>query len=261
MAIHKTAVVHADATLGKGVTVGPFAVIGAGVVIGAGAAIGPHSVVEGQVEIGAKTRLHSHVCVGGPPQDRAHDGSETRVEIGAGCELREFVTVHAGSSAGVGVTRIGDGTWLMSGSHVAHDCVVGSGVTVASGATLAAAVQVGDGATIGSLAGLHPQVRVGRLALVGAGALCAQDVPPFTLAQGDRARLFGLNITALRNEDFDADVVRALRRAWRTVFTSGASLRTGVRHARAEAEGRAEVVELLDFLEGSARGVCKAASA
>ncbi|MFK7930622.1 MAG: acyl-ACP--UDP-N-acetylglucosamine O-acyltransferase [Myxococcota bacterium] len=260
MAIHETAVVHADARLGEGVEVGPYSVVGAGVQLGDGVVVGPHCVIEGETQIGAGTRLHAHACVGGPPQDRGHDGSVTRTEVGEGCVFREFVTVHAGSSQGAGTTRVGAGTWLMSGAHVAHDCQVGAGVTVASGATLAAAVTVGDQATIGSLAGLHPHVRIGRLALVGAGALCAQDVPPFTLAQGDRARLFGLNITALRQQPMNPDVVRALKHAWRKVFTSGLALRTGVRHAREEAGDCAEILELLDFLDASQRGVCRAAS-
>jgi len=260
MGIHETAVVHDGATIADDVEIGPFAVVGPHVALHAGVRVGPHAVVQGHSRVGSGTVLHAHACVGGPPQDRDHDGSDTRVEIGSGCTLREHVTVHAGSSAHGGLTRIGDGTYVMAGAHVAHDCHVGQGVTLASTATLAAAVHVGDGAVIGSLAGLHPHVRIGRLALVGAGALCAQDVPPFTLAQGDRARLFGLNIPGLRQAGIEAERLRALKTAWRRVFTSGLALRTGVRQARDLVGGVSEVDELLDFLDDTTRGVCRAAS-
>ena len=184
MSIHETAVVDPEATLADGVTIGPFAVVGPGVTLHEGVVIGPHAVLEGETTIGASPVVHAQACIGGPPQDDRHDGSVTRVGSGERCRIREHVTIHAGSSAGAGVTAIGDDTHLMAGVHVAHDCAVGSRVTVASTATLSAAVQVADQVVIGSLAGLHPNVRIGRLALVGAGALCAQDVPPFTLAQG-----------------------------------------------------------------------------
>lgn len=260
MGTHETAVVHPDARIADDVEIGPFAVIGAGVELAAGVRVGPHAVLEGNTSIGEGTRIHAHACLGGPPQDPAHDGSDTRVVIGAGCIIREHVTVHAGSSAGRGTTTVGERVTLMSGVHVAHDCIVGDDVTVASTATLSAAVTVGDSAVIGSLAGLHPHVRIGRLALVGAGALCAQDVPPYTLAQGDRARLFGLNIPGLRKAGIEADALRALKTAWRRVFTSGLALRTGVRQARGLVGGTAEVDALLDFLDATERGVCRAAS-
>ena len=260
MGIHDTAIVAQGATLASDVEIGPYAVIGQHVTLEAGVVVGPHAVIDGHTRVGEGSRISAHACIGGPPQDRAHDGSDTSVEIGSGCTIREHVTVHAGSSNGRGTTSIGDGTYLMAGAHIAHDCIVGSGVTVASSATLAAAVEVGDDAAIGALAGLHPNVRIGRLALVGAGALCAQDVPPYTLAQGDRARLFGLNIPGLRAAGIEAERLRALKTAWRRVFTSGLALRTGVRQARALVGGQGEVDELLDFLDATTRGVCRAAS-
>lgn len=259
MSIHPTAVVDPDATLADDVTLGPFVVIDGPVHLAAGVVVGPHAVIQGDTHLGEGTRVHAHACIGGPPQDPDHDGTATQVRIEAGCVIREHVTVHAGSSSGRYLTRVGGGTLLMAGAHVAHGCAVGQGVTVASGAILSAEVEVGHHSVIGSLAGLHPHVRVGRLALVGAGALCTQDVPPFTLAQGDRARLFGLNIAGLRGAGISSDRVRALKTAWRHVFTSGLALRTGLRQARQAAGSASEVEELLDFLEATRRGVCRAA--
>ena len=113
---------------------------------------------------------------------------------------------------------------------------------------------------LGGLAGVHQFVRIGRLAMVGAGAMCAQDVPPFTIAQGDRARLFGLNIVGLRRAGIDPDQLRALKTAWRTVFTSGLAMRAGMHQARMAVGDVAVVDELLGFLDRAERGVCRAAS-
>lgn len=259
MAAHPTAVVHPDARIGEGVEIGPFAVIGPQVALADGVRIGPHCVVEGQTSVGPGCELSAHVCLGGPPQDLKHDGSPTRLTIGAHNVFREFVTVHAGSSDGRGETLIGDHSYFMANSHVAHDAVVGSRVMLANSAAIAGHCEVGDGAMLGGLAGIHQHVRIGRLAMVGAGAMCSQDVPPFTIAQGDRARLFGLNIVGLRRADLDPEVVRALKEAWRLVFSSGVAMRAGMHQAR-QAHGEVpEVDELLRFVEQAPRGVCRAA--
>jgi len=259
MAAHPTAVVHPDAQIGAGVEIGPFAVIGAQVALADGVRVGPHCVVEGRTTLGPGCELSAHVCLGGGPQDLKHDGSPTRLTVGARTVFREFVTVHAGSSDGRGETLIGDDSYFMANSHVAHDAVVGSRVMLANSAAIAGHCQVGDGAMLGGLAGIHQHVRIGRLAMVGAGAMCSQDVPPFTIAQGDRARLFGLNIVGLRRADLDPDVIRALKEAWRLVFSSGVAMRAGIHQARQAHGGIAQVQELLAFIESAPRGVCRAA--
>jgi UDP-N-acetylglucosamine acyltransferase len=259
MSVHPTAVVHPSARLGD-VEVGPFAVIGADVELADGVQVGAHAVIEGPTRVGPGTVIHAHAALGGPAQDTRHDGSPTRLLIGARNVFREFVTVHRGSSAGRGETRIGDDNYFMANSHVAHDCVVGNGCTFANSVAIAGHVEVDDHAVLGGLAAVHQHCRVGRFAMVGGGAMCAQDVPPFTLAQGDRARLFGLNVVGLKRAGFSLEVVSALKGTWRVLFTSGLPLRAAIEAARAEHPDVAEVDELITFIDSSARGVCRAAS-
>lgn len=260
MAVHPTAVVHADATVHDSVKIGPFAVIGGAVTLAAGVRVGAHAVIDGPVQVGADTVVHAHAVIGGPPQERDHDGSSHGVRIGGAGVIREHVTINGGSD---GDTAIGDGLYAMAGAHIAADCTLGDGVTLANAAAVARGASIGGGAVLGELAGVHPHVRIGRMALVGAGAMCAQDVPPFTLAQGDRARLFGLNIRGLRQAETSPAELRRLKGAWRRVFTSGLAMRTGIWEARRALEGDQTGLaeELLDFLEGATRGVCRAASA
>lgn len=258
MGIHKTAVIDKRAELGD-VEIGPYAVIGAGVILHDGVAVGTHAVIDGPTVVGARTRIGHHVVLGGAPQDAKHDGSATRLEIGADNVFREFATAHRGSSASRGVTRIGDGNFFMCNSHVAHDSIVGNGCMFANSAAIAGHVEVGDGVVFGGLAGVHQYARIGRLAMIGGGAMCAQDVPPFTLAQGDRARLFGLNIVGLKRAGMTPGAVAALKAAWRTLFVSGLAIRAAMNKAREEHPDVPEVVELLTFLEGTSRGVCRAA--
>lgn len=258
MSLHPTASIDPAATLGD-VEIGPFAVIGPHVHLEDGVRVGAHCVLEGPLHIGAGTVLHPHVVLGGSPQDKKHDPTvATRLVIGQRNVFREFATAHRGTSSGGGLTTIGHDNYFMASSHVAHDCTVGDGTMFANSAAIAGHVVVGDGAVLGGLCAIHQHCRIGRLAMVGGGAMCAQDVPPFTIAQGDRARLFGLNIIGLRRAGFDIDAVSELKEAWRTLFVEGLPKRVALSRVEA-AHGDSQVVEeLLAFLRTSERGVCRA---
>ena len=257
MGIHRTAVV--EGAVGADVEIGPFAVIAAGAVLGDGVRVGAHAVVEAGTEVGARTVIHPHAVLGGAPQDLKHDGSITRLVLGEDNVVREFVTLHRGSSGGRGITKIGARNYFMANSHVAHDCIVGDETMFANAASVAGHCEVGDGAMIGGLAGVHQFSRVGRYAMVAAGAMCAQDVPPFTLAQGDRARLYGLNVVGLRRRGFSGDTLQALKAAWRTLFVAGLPMRAAIARARDEHADVPEAIELVDFVAATSRGVCRAA--
>lgn len=258
MGIHPTAVIDAGAELGD-VEIGPYAVIGAGVRLHDGVVVGAHAVIEGDTEIGAGTRVGPHAVLGGEPQDLKHDRRvPTRLRIGRDNVFREFTSAHRGTSTGEGLTRIGDRNYFMANSHVAHDCVVGDDTMFANSAAVAGHVQVGDGAILGGLCAVHQHSRVGRLAMIGGGAMCAQDVPPFSIAQGDRARLYGLNIIGLRRAGFDADTVTVLKEAWRLLFVSDLPRRTAAGRVQEAHGALPEVQELLAFLASSTRGVCRA---
>lgn len=256
--IHETAIIDPGAELGD-VEIGPYAVIGPAVKLADGVVVEAHAVLQGATSVGSGTRVGPHAVLGGPPQDRKHDGSETRLEIGRDNVFREFTTAHRGSSSGRGLTVIGDDNYFMANSHVAHDCTVGSGCMFANSAAIGGHVEIGDQVILGGLVGVHQHARVGRLAMIGGGGMAAQDVPPFTLAQGDRARLFGLNVIGMRRAGFDLAVVSALKNAWRTLFTSGLPVRHAMARARDEHGDVAQVAELVDFLATSERGVCRAA--
>ncbi len=259
MSVHPTAIVHPEAVLSPGVVVGPYSVVGPGVRLAAGVVVGAHVTLDRDTEIGSGTRIDHHVALGGDPQDRKHDaGLRTVLRIGRNNVFREFVTAHRGSAGGARETVIGDDNYFMANSHVAHDCVVGSGVTFANSVAIAGHVRVEDGATLGGLCAVHQHCRVGRLAMIGGGAMCAQDVPPFALAQGDRARLYGLNIIGLKRSGMDDATVSALKDAWKLLFTSDLPWRTSLSRAEETLGHVPPVAELLAFVRASTRGVCRA---
>ncbi|MEQ1691145.1 MAG: acyl-ACP--UDP-N-acetylglucosamine O-acyltransferase, partial [Gemmatimonas sp.] len=196
----------------------------------------------------------SGAIVGGDPQDLKYRGEETWVEIGDDSALREYATVNRGTAHSI-TTTVGKHCFLMSYSHVAHDCHIGDHVIISNGTQLAGHVTIEDRATISGLCALHQFSRVGRNAFIGGCSRVVQDVPPFVRAAGNPIKLFGLNSVGLQRNGFDAAVVAELKRAYRYCFRSDLNLSQGVERARAEIADIPEVRHFLAFIEASQRGV------
>ena len=255
--IHPTAVVDPKAELGPEVEIGPYAVVGPDVVLHARVHLGPHSVIYGPTTIGADSRVWSGAAIGVDPQDLKYRGERTELLIGERNQIREHVTISRGTTGGGGVTRIGDDNLFMAGSHIAHDCDVGSHCIFANCAAVAGHVRIQDRAILSGFVGVHQFTRIGRCAMVSGGAMVVQDVPPFCIAQGDRARLFGLNIVGMRRAGFNREAIQALKQAYRDLYHQGQPLRVSLEQVREVYADVPAVIELLSFISTSTRGVCR----
>lgn len=255
--VHSTAIVHPEAQLDATVEVGPYAVIGQKVRIGAGTRVGPHAVIEGDTTIGTKNRIFQFASVGADPQDLKYAGEDTRLVIGDENLIREFTTLHKGTTGGGGVTRIGNKNLFMAYSHVAHDCVVGNGCVLANSATLAGHVELGDHVIMGGLTAVHQFTRIGKNAFIAGGAMVVMDIPPYCTAQGDRAELMGLNTVGLTRHGFSEEQISRVKEAYRIVFRSGLGLSEALAKLKTEHGGHAEIDHWVEFLSGSKRGVTR----
>ena len=257
MAIHPTAVVAPGAEVDPSCEIGPYAVIGPRVKLGPGNVIGAHAVVEGDTTLGAGNRVFPHAVLGQIPQDLKYAGEPTRLLVGERNQFREFTTVHLGTAGGGGVTRIGSGCLMMANSHVAHDCQVGDGCILANSVALGGHVVAEDHVIFGGLAGVHQFVRLGRYAFLAAGSVVVMDVPPYCTVQGDRAALAGVNTVGLARAGYTEAQSGRIRAAYRKLFRGQLELREAIAAVRAEAGGEPEIAHLLEFLEGSERGVTR----
>jgi len=256
-AIHPSAVITPGAELDHGVQVGPYAVIGPQVRIGRDSSIGPHSVVEGRTTIGCENTIFQFASVGAIPQDKKYQGEDSSLTIGDRNTIREFATLNIGTTGGGMATRIGNDNLFMVYSHVGHDCQIGNNVILANCATLAGHVILEDYVGVGGLAAIHQFTRIGESAYLGGGAMVSLDVPPYCMAQGDRARLFGLNLIGLKRRGFGEEQLSALKKAYRTFFAEGLTLKEATDRTRQEQAASPEAVHLAEFIASSQRGICR----
>ena len=257
MEIHPQAIVHPGAELGSGVKIGAFSTIGEHVRIGPGTFIGSHVVVDGWTEIGEKCRIFPFSSIGGDPQAIRYRGEPTRLTVGSGNVIREFVTINRGTPEGGGVTVVGNGNLVMAYSHIAHDCHIGNQVILANSSTLAGHITVEDYAIVGGVVAIHQFARVGCYAIIGGQSAIPQDIPPYMTASGNRAKLYGLNLVGLKRHGFSAATIGALKQAYRLLFRSHLPLRKAIETVRLEVPDLPEIRHLLEFLQNSKRGICR----
>ncbi|KAB7627682.1 acyl-ACP--UDP-N-acetylglucosamine O-acyltransferase [Alkalilimnicola sp. S0819] len=255
--IHPGATVDAGARLAPGVRVGPQAYIGPDVEIGEDCVIGPFCVLQGPMRLGRENVLHAHVCLGDAPQDIGYRGEPTALEIGDRNVFREFVTIHRGTPKDRRLTTVGSDNMFMVYSHVGHDCVIGDGVILGNATHIGGHVTVADRANISALCAVHQFSRIGRNTMIGGGSIVVQDIPPYMMAAGNHAKLYGLNRKGLARAGFSAEAVRALKQAYRLLYRSGLRLEAACERLRGQAPLSAEVEHLLAFLENSKRGVSR----
>lgn len=256
--IHPTAVVDPAAELGEDVEIGPFCVVGAQVTLGAGVRLLSHVVVEGRTRVGDGTVIYPFASIGHRPQDLKYKGEPSELIVGRNNQIREHVTMNPGTEGGGMVTRVGDNGLFMMGAHVAHDCVLGDSVILANNATLAGHVVVGDFAFFGGLSAVHQFVRVGAHAMIGGMSGVENDVIPFGLVMGDRARLSGLNLVGLERRGFSKEQVRDLRAAYRMLFASEGTFADRVEEVERRYGETVLVADVLGFIRTkSSRALCQ----
>ncbi|PKO84060.1 MAG: acyl-[acyl-carrier-protein]--UDP-N-acetylglucosamine O-acyltransferase [Betaproteobacteria bacterium HGW-Betaproteobacteria-11] len=257
MAIHPTAIVHAQAKLGANVSIGPWSVIGEHVRIGDDTQIGPHVVISGHTTIGRDNRIFQFNSIGAEPQDKKYAGEPTRLEIGDRNTIREFCTFNCGTVQDAGVTRLGNDNWIMAYVHLAHDCQIGNHTIFANNAQLAGHVQVGDWAILGGFTAVHQFVRIGAHSMTALGTILLQDLPPFVMAAGNPAVPRGINAEGLKRRGFSVAAVAAVKRAYKTLYKSGQTLEQARALIVGEATATPELGSLADFLATPGRGMIR----
>jgi UDP-N-acetylglucosamine acyltransferase len=255
MPIHPTAIIHPNARIAGDVEIGPYVCIEGVAEIGPGCVILAHAVLVGVVKMGSNNRIGHGAILGAPSQHLAHGpGHPGQVIIGNGNTIRELATIHRSTAEG-GSTRVGDGCYLMAGTHLGHDSALGDGVIIANNSLLGGHVHVADKVFIGGGCVFHQFVRVGRLAIAQGASAFSKDIPPFTLA-AERNTVAGLNSVGLRRAGLDAAQRQEIKAAFRLLYKSGLNTAQAL-EAAADLEWGAEGREFWDFVrDAKKRGIC-----
>jgi UDP-N-acetylglucosamine acyltransferase len=254
--VHATAIVDAKAQIGPGSVIGPYCIVEADVVLGAGCWLQHHVTLSGPTVTGAQNKFYAYCSIGQQTQDLKYHGEPTYLEIGDENTFREFVTVNRSTTA-EGKTRIGHRGNYLAYSHIGHDCAVGDAVVFSNNGTLAGHVEVGDHAIMGGLTAVHQFCRLGRYAITGGCSKIVQDVPPFMIADGNPAKVRGVNIVGMERSGFSAETIKTIKEAFRLIYRSKYNTRQALEAIQHELPASAEITQIVEFVQQSERGIIR----
>ena len=255
--IESTAIIDPSAELADDVSIGAYSIVGPNVIIGSGTTIGPHAVINGPTRIGKNNRIYQFTSIGEDPQDKKYGNEVTELVIGDNNVIREFSTMHRGTSQDKGVTMIGSHNLFMAYSHVAHDCVIGDHNIMANGASLAGHVRLDDHVILGGFTLVHQFCKVGTYAFSAMGSALSQDVPPYLMVSGRPTKPRGINAVGLERSGFSPELIRIIRNAYKVVYKSGLTLDEALIKLQDVAEKTPEVKCFIDFIKGCERGILR----
>jgi UDP-N-acetylglucosamine acyltransferase len=243
--------VHAEAVIGPGVTIGEFAIVDQDVVIGPGTRIEPYVWVKRWTTLGEENEISAGTVLGTDPLDKNFKGQRSYLRIGNRNKIREHFTVSRGTAED-SETVLGDGNYIMTSGHIAHNAKVGDNTVIASCALVAGYVEIGDSAFISGSVAIQQFRRVGGYAMVGGLTKVNVDVPPYFKYAGEFVTPFGLNTLGLKRAGFSAEDLRSLKQAYRLLYRSGLKLHDALARIEAELPGE-HVRRLVEFIRGSGK--------
>lgn len=246
--IDPSARVESGAVLGADVTIGPFCAVGPHVVIGAGTNLISHVNVSGVTTIGENCTIYPFASLGTAPQSTGYRGEPTKLAIGNNCTIREGVTMNTGTVSGGGVTRVGDRGFFMNNAHVGHDCHVGNDVIFATSATLGGHCTIGDFVFIGGLSAVHQFTRIGPQVMVGGVCGVTQDIIPYAIANGQRAKLEGLNVVGMKRRGFTHTRMKTVRAFFQKLFHGPGVFAERLAVLQSERDSDPAIADILDFI-------------
>ncbi|MGQ1945896.1 acyl-ACP--UDP-N-acetylglucosamine O-acyltransferase [Geofilum sp. OHC36d9] len=254
--ISPRAEIHPEAVLGKNVVVEAFAKIDKDVIIGDGTWIGANAVIYPGARIGKECKIFPGAVIAGVPQDLKFKGEYSTAEIGDFTTVREYVTVNRGT-ASKGITKVGSHTLLMAYTHLGHDTLVGDYCVIANSVQIAGEVEIGDWAVVGGASAIHQFVRIGAHAMVSGMAGVLSDVAPYTKVFGLPAAYIGINYIGLKRRGFSKEQIEVVHDAYRVFYQQGMNASQAVTYMKTYLENTEQLVEIMDFITSSRRGVIK----
>ncbi|MEM1035329.1 MAG: acyl-ACP--UDP-N-acetylglucosamine O-acyltransferase [Pseudomonadota bacterium] len=256
--IHPTAIVEDGAELGSNVSIGAYAHVGGHAVLGDNSIVHPKAIVIGRSTLGQHVEVHPGAIIGGPPQVLGYQHSdESRLEIGDQTILREHVTIHTGSPAHGGLTRIGRECFFMAHTHAAHDCSIGDKNVIANNTHIGGHVTTGEHVWMGGACAIHQFCRIGDHAFVGGGSILVADVIPFGSVVGNHAHLAGLNVVGLKRRGFSRETIKSIRSGYRMLYAREGTFTERLEDTAKTFADVPEVMQIVTFIrENNNRSLC-----
>jgi len=250
-----TAIVHPEAQIGPQCRIGEYCVVERDVVLGSGCLLEPYVYIKRWTTLGEKNEISAGTVLGTDPLDKNFSGERSYLRIGNGNRIREHFTISRGT-APESETVLGDGNYIMTSGHIAHNCRIGSETVIASCSLIAGYVEIEDQAFISGEIAIHQFSKIGRLAMIAGGVRVNMDAPPYFLYGGLYITPTGLNKVGLRRAGFKRADTEPLKAAYQLLYCSNLKLEEALHRIETEIPTE-HTLHLVEFVRRSKRGISR----
>jgi UDP-N-acetylglucosamine acyltransferase len=253
--IAPTARIHPDAIVGPGTRIGEYCVVEQDVVIGAECLLEPYVFVKRWTMLGDRNEISAGSVLGTDPLDKNFNGARSYLRIGDDNKIREHFTISRGTGP-ESATEIGNGNFIMTSGHIAHNCKIGNQTVIASCVLLGGYVEIEDQAFLSGGVLVHQFSKIGRLAMISGNTRVNLDAPPFFTFAGFQIAPKGLNVIGLKRAGYQAPDISILKQAYRLLYKSNLSLEDALGRIESRIP-TSETLHLAAFVRRSERGICR----
>jgi len=150
-----------------------------------------------KIQIGNGNIIGPYVCIGLDPLTYSQE-SDGIIKIGDNNIIREFTTIQLPTKDSK-ITQVGNNNFLMSNTHISHDCKIENDITLAIGVVLNGQVNVMVGSYIGSGVVAHQYQTIGSYSIVGMNSTITKksEIKPGGKYIGSPAKYIGINQVGL----------------------------------------------------------------
>ncbi|HEY3738417.1 MAG TPA: acyl-ACP--UDP-N-acetylglucosamine O-acyltransferase [Bryobacteraceae bacterium] len=253
--IAPTARVDPDAVVGAQTVIQDYCVVERDVIIGPHCLLEPYVFVKRWTTLGERNEISACTVLGSDPLDKGFTGERSYLVIGKSNKIREHYTISRGTKP-ESETVIGNGNYIMTAGHIAHNCRIGNDCVIASTSLVAGYCEIEDQVFISGGNGIHQYSRIGRLAMVAGMTRVNMDLPPFLIFSGYKVGATGLNLVGLRRAGFDREQIRVVKQTYQVLFHSGLKMEDALRKVEAEIDSE-HARQVVEFIRKSKRPVAR----
>ncbi|HRG00129.1 MAG TPA: acyl-ACP--UDP-N-acetylglucosamine O-acyltransferase [Bacteroidia bacterium] len=248
--------VSPKAKIGNNVTIEPFATVYEDVVIGDNTYIHPNAIIYPDTTIGNNCQIFPGALIGIVSQDLKYKGEKAKTTIGNNTIIREYVTVHKGTSDRM-LTAIGDNCLVMAYAHVAHDCIIGNNVILANYVGLAGHVTIEDFSILEGYVAVQQFVVVGAHTFLAGTSKVRKNVPPYIRVAREPLQYIGVNSVGLSRRGFDKETINQIEDIYRLIFVRGHNTSKALELVEQEIPDSPVRKKIVEFIKNSSDGIVK----
>jgi len=189
--IHNSVIIEDGASVADDVIIGPFCHIGKNVTLESGCRLESNVILKGKLTVHKDVRIFSFTSIGHKKSD---------ITIGEKTHIREFAQIGTQEDENEKPKKIiiGANNFLMGYVQIHSGVELGDFCILTNAVRLYENVKCEERVIIGGLSTVEANNTLGTGVMVGGASYVDQDMPPFTLVEGNRASVKGLNVIGLR---------------------------------------------------------------